>query len=302
MKISAVINTRNEAEYIVDCLESLSWVDEIVVVDMESSDATKQLAYRYTKNLFNHKPMEYVEPARNFGIKHATGDWILILDPDERIPATLAKKLIEITQEDKFNFVRIPRKNIIFNNWMQHSRWWPDYNVRFFKRDKVEWQDTIHSVPITYGEGYNLPDTESNAIEHLNYTSLSEYFTRADRYTTIQADQLIKDGYSFLWTDLLNKPLGEFLSRFFFGQGYQDGLHGLAISLLQAFSEFLVFVKVWEKQGFEQKSGIKFQLQLIKNLETNRREFSYWLNTIKIELSKKKITKLILKVKRKLNI
>lgn len=302
MKISAVINTRNEADYIVDCLESLSWVDEIVIVDMESTDATRELAYRYTKNIFTHEPMDYVEPARNFGIKHASGDWILLIDPDERVPASLAQKLIDLSSEDKYNFIRIPRKNLIFGTWMRHSRWWPDHIVRFFKRGQVEWQDTIHSVPITYGEGYNLPEDEKYALEHLNYTSLSEYFARVERYTTIQANQLQKDDYQFLWTDLLTKPFSEFLSRFFFGQGYRDGLHGLVISLLQAFSEFLVFIKVWEKQGFPPKSGPKFTLQLLSLFKSQRREFNYWLTTLQLDLATKNFPRLLLKLKRKFHL
>lgn len=302
MRISAVINTRNEADYIVDCLESLSWVDEIVIVDMESTDNTKALTYKYTKQVFNHEFLPFVEPARNFGIKHATGDWILIMDPDERVSASLAKKLIDIATENKYNFVRIPRKNMIFNEWLKHSRWWPDYNVRFFKRGQVQWQDTIHSIPITYGEGYNLPEEEKYALVHLNYVSLADYFTRLERYTTIQAEQLVKDGYHFLWLDLISKPFGEFLSRFFFGQGYLDGLHGLVIALLQSFSEFMVFLKVWEKQGFENKNGVKFQHQVIKLLESKRSEFNYWLLTLKIEMAQKKFTKLFLKIRRKLNL
>src|SRR3989344_5665200 len=140
MKISAIINTLNEEKNIVDCLESLDWVDEIIVVDMDSADKTKDLSYKYTKNVFNHKRMGYVEPARNFAIRQAKGDWLLIIDADERIPKDLAAKLYQVALEDKYNFVRIPRKNIAFGEWLQHSRWWPDYNIRFFKKGQVEWQ------------------------------------------------------------------------------------------------------------------------------------------------------------------
>lgn len=302
MKISAVINTRNEAEYLVDCLESLSWVDEIVVVDMESIDTTRDIAYRFTKQVYTHPAMDYVEPARNFGIKHATGDWILVMDPDERVPASLAKRLIDLAEESKYNFIRIPRKNMIFNTWVRHSRWWPDYNIRFFQRDQVEWQDNIHSVPITYGEGHNLPDEEQFAITHLNYVSLEEYFGRLQRYSTIQADQLIKEGYRFFWVDLISKPMSEFLSRFFAGAGYKDGLHGFILSILQGFSEFVVFLKVWEKQGFEPKTGLKFQFSLLKLFDVEKRELDYWITTLKIELAETKIKKFLLRLRRRLHL
>src|SRR5689334_15403747 len=109
MKISAVINTLNEEKNIANCLKSHNWVDEIIVVDMDSDDKTKELCYKYTKNVFNHKRTGYVEPARNFAIKQATGDWIFIIDADERCPKQLAAKLYEVSSEDRYNFVRVPR-------------------------------------------------------------------------------------------------------------------------------------------------------------------------------------------------
>ncbi len=299
MTISAVINTRNEEKYIADCLESLSWVDEIVVVDMESSDKTTDICYRFTKNVFKHKFLPYVEPARNFGLKQATGDWIILLDPDERIPHALAAKLIQIVKEDAVNFVRIPRKNIIFDHPMHHSRWWPDYNVRFFKKGKVEWQNAIHRPPLTLGEGLTLPEDEELAIVHYNYTSILEYFDKFHRYAAITARQLQNDGYQFDWTDLLKRPFSEFLSRFFAGQGYKDGLHGLVISLLQAFQEMTIYLLVWEKQGFTPENGRPFIDSLIQSFRKLQHEFNYWLTTLLIENASKKTAKFWLRLKRR---
>jgi len=301
MKISAVVNTLNEEVNIADCLESLAWVDEIVVVDMESDDKTKDIAYRYTKNVFNHKRVGYVEPARNFAISKTTGDWIMILDADERVPHPLAAKLIEIADENKTNFVRIPRQNIIFDNWIEHSRWWPDYNIRFFKRGRVEWQDEIHSIPITHGEGVTLDAKKELSITHYHYTNIDQYLDRLRRYTDIQSKALIEQGYKLDWTDLVTKPISEFLSRFFAGQGYQDGLHGLALAGLQAFSEYIVYLKVWQAQGFKKQTGKKFidDLQLL--LKNKRKEFTYWIATVQLEHTQGKLSRLLLRIKRKLN-
>lgn len=300
MRISAIVNTLNEEDNIADCLESLAWVDEIVVVDMDSDDKTKQIAYKYTPNVYNHKRAGYVEPARNFAIAKATGDWMLILDADERISPSLAGRLRDIAQENAINFVRIPRKNIIFGTWMKHTRWWPDYNVRFFKRDKVEWLPEIHSIPITQGEGINLPEEDKFAILHHNYVSLAAYFDRMERYTTIQAKELIKDDYQLHWPDMLLKPLREFLSRFFAAQGYEDGLHGLVLAMLQAFSEFLVYLKVWEHQGFKAHQGLGFKKQLLELLTNIRHEVSYWLITFKLDFTTGKAVRLWLKILRRI--
>jgi len=103
-KISAVVNTYNEEKNIDACLKSLNFVDEIVVVDMESQDKTKKIAKKYTDKVFNYEKIDYVEPARNFAISKATGDWILIVDADERVPRPLAVKLMEIAEKDQADF------------------------------------------------------------------------------------------------------------------------------------------------------------------------------------------------------
>lgn len=301
MKISAIVNTLNEEKNIIDCLESLSWVDEIVVVDMESDDRTRDLAYKYTKAVYKHPRVGFVEPARNFAIKQATGDWLFILDADERVPKSLAQKLIEVAEVGDYNFVRVPRKNIIFGDWIKHSRWWPDHNVRFFKRGAVTWQDEIHSIPITRGEGLTLEDKEEYAIIHHHYTSITQYLNRLHRYTDIQSKQLIDDGYQFDFKDLVSKPISEFLSRFFAASGYKDGLHGLNLAGLQAFSEFIVYLKVWEASGFKKKTGQPFQKQLLQLFKAKAREFRFWIFSLKIEMTTKKSQKFLLRMRRKLN-
>lgn len=300
VKISAVINTRNEGSLLEDCLKSLKFCDEIVVVDMESDDNSREIAYKHTHNVFIHKPLDWVEPARNFGISKATGDWILIIDPDETVPHSLCAKLIEIADEGKFDFVRIPRKNTIFGEWMKYSRWWPDYNVRFFKKGKVEWQDIIHSIPVTFGEGLTLDAKEDLSIGHLRYTTIDQYLNHMLRYTKIQAEELIKDGYQFSFADILSRPIGEFLSRFFAGEGYKDGFHGLVLSLLQGFSFVIVYLRVWQEQGFKTQKGNSFYQTFLSTTGSKAREFTYWQFTMLMHLTDSKLKRLYFKIKRKL--
>lgn len=300
INISAVVNTRNEENNIADCLKSLQFADEIIVVDMESTDDTKKIAREYTDKVFDHKMVGYVEPARNFAINKAVGNWVLIVDADERIPKTLAKRLIEITQEDKADFVRIPRKNIIFGQWTQHSRWWPDYNIRFFKKGSVEWQNEIHSIPVTTGIGINLDSEESLAIEHFHYNTIDEYFERALRYSTQQAKEMINTGYMFDAKDLISKPLGEFMSRFFAGEGYKDGLHGLVLAFLQMFSVMLIYLKVWQHEGHEPKKVGFFTPVWQKIFLEKFKELRYWYLTVLIQSEPKKAKRFFLKLNRKL--
>jgi len=146
------------------------------------------------------------------------------------------------------------KPNIIFNKWILHSRWWPDYLVRFFKRGKVKFSEEIHVPPVTSGKGQKLLATEENTIVHYNFQTISQFIERFNRYSDIESEQLISKGYDLDWKDIIFRPANEFFSRFFAGDGYKDGLHGLVLSLLQAFSEFVVYLKIWEKDGFKENS------------------------------------------------
>lgn len=275
-KISVVINTLNEEKKIEQAVKSVKWADEIIVCDMYSDDKTVKIAKDLGAKVVFYEKAGYVEPARNFAISNATSEWILILDADERILESLANKLKEISSMMKqIDYVRIPRKNLIFNHFMKASMWWPDYNIRFFKKGKVKWGSEIHRPPEVLGQGLDLPSEEKYAIVHHNYKSISQFLQRMDRYTTIQAEELQKSGYKFVWTDILQKPLSEFLSRFFAGSGYKDGLHGLALSLLQAFSFMIVYLKLWEKEKFAEKD---IDLKSIKEQKNSYgKEIDYWI-------------------------
>jgi glycosyltransferase involved in cell wall biosynthesis len=275
-KVSVVINTLNEQENIKGCLESVKWADELVVVDMESEDQTAEIAKRLGAKVYNHPKLGFVEPARNYAISKASNEWILILDADEEIPASLAQRLHEMVKKEIVSeYVEIPRKNIIFGKWMQASMWWPDYNIRFFKKGSVKWSNKIHSKPQTSGQGLKLDDKDDEfAIIHHHYSSLSQYLERLIRYTRIQAEELEKDGIKFKWTDLLEKPLSEFLSRFFANRGFLDGLHGLSLSLLQAFSQLVVYLRLWEMSEFkEQEIRLK---DLEEAAKKGGGEINYW--------------------------
>ncbi len=256
--VSVVINTLNEEKNIRRCLQSAKKLaDEIIVVDMYSDDKTRRIAKEFGAKVFLHKKTGYVEPARNFAISKARGQWVLILDADERIPSSLAKRLKEIAAtQGEIDCVLIPRKNILLGHWMQNSRWWPDYLPRFFRRGKIRWPKQIHQQPDLKGRSiYTLPDSEDFAIIHHNYETLDQFLDRGRKYALIQAKELVEEkNYRLSNKDLILKPLEEFLSRFFVGEAYRDGIHGLALSLLQAWVTLLTYLKVWEIQKYEEKA------------------------------------------------
>lgn len=297
--VSVVINTFNEEENLPRALLSIKTLaDEIVVVDMKSDDNTVEIAEEAGAKVYSHKRMGYVEPARNYAIKKAKNDWIFILDADEEIPKSLVKKLKKIIKNPKADYYRLPRKNINFGKWMQHTKWWPDYNIRFFKNGSVSWNEVIHSVPMTTGKGADLPDKEEYAIIHHHYQSLEQYLNRMNRYTSIQADMLIDKNHKFIWKDLISKPTSEFLARYFAEEGYKDGLHGLALSLLQAFSEAMVYLKVWQEEKFlEQHISLD---EAANEIEDASRDIKWWITESHIR-DKKTLSSFYLRLKRKLS-
>ena len=299
--ISAVINVRNEAEALSKCLRSLKkFANEIIVVDMKSTDGSQEIAKSAGAKVYEYRPMKYVEPARNFALSKANGKWIILLDPDEFLPKTLKKELLSITKRGDVDYVKIPRKNIIFGKWIRHSNSWPDYLIRFFKKGAVTWKKEIHSQPTTKGNGITLLDSEKLAINHNNYTSIAQFVTRAVRYSGIQADELFAQDYKLKTSDFILKPIQEFNSRFFFAEGYKDGFHGLIFSILQAFAIALIYIRLWEKQGSQDKPLTKESF-VSASQETNF-EYDFWFNKyFKNEYSSSFFKKLILKIRLSLN-
>ncbi|MFA6250706.1 MAG: glycosyltransferase family 2 protein [Candidatus Shapirobacteria bacterium] len=248
--ISVIVNVRNEAVHLDRCLNSVKgFADEIIVVDMHSTDTSVQIAQKYHAKVYPYRWLRVVEPARNFGISKASSEWILILDPDEYVGKTLKNELHNLSRRSDVDFVKIPRMNLIFGKWLRHANCWPDYLVRFFRKGSIVWKKEIHSQPDSQGNGVNLLDTEKLSIRHNNYQNVTQYLQRAQRYSSVQADELAKNNYKIKTSDFLLKPIQEFNSRFFAGEGYKDGIHGLIFCLLQLFSVCLIYIKLWEKYG-----------------------------------------------------
>lgn len=277
--ISVVLNTLNCEESIEKAIKSVKWADEVLVCDMHSEDKTVEIAKAMGAKVVFHKRLDYVEPARNFAVSKASGDWILVLDPDEEIDKSLKERLIQISDKTvEVDYVRIPRKNIIFGKWMKASGWWPDYNIRFFKKGAVRWTDKIHRPPEAKGAGLDLEPEEKWAIIHHNYQTVVQFIERMNRYTSVEARNLRMDGYQFYWQDLIQEPLGEFLSRYFANKGYLDGVHGFSLSLLQATSSLVVYLKVWEMEKFREE---KISVEDVKKLKSETgRELNWWFNHI----------------------
>lgn len=245
--ISVVVNSRNEAKILERCLRSVvGWADEIVLIDMESTDNTIEVAKSFGAKVYKHKALSYVEPARKYAVSKTRGDWILILDPDEEILEPLKRKLVTVVTDSSVDVVKIPRLNFIFGKKIKHSNFWPDPQIRFFRKGKIKFSDKIHSFPETTGNVINLEYREDLAIRHYPYDNISQFLNRMRRYSTVEAENLYHEGKSFSVWQLIYEPFYEFVRRYIRHLGFLDGWRGFVLSMLQAYYYILVEIKLYQ--------------------------------------------------------
>lgn len=296
-KLSVVISAYNEEHMISDCLRSVEWADEIILVDNQSTDKTKEIARSFGAKVITKPNNAMLNVNKNVGFTHASYDWILNLDADERIPINLKEEILKtIRSESAYEGYKIPRKNIIFGKWIQHGLWWPDYQIRLFKKNKGKF-------PCVHVHEYIQIDGAIGELKtpfiHENYQSVSQYITKLNTiYTENEVELKIKDGYKFHWRDAIRFPLSDFLSIYFSKEGYKDGLHGLILALFQSIYSLVVFAKLWEKNKFIEKDISTDMFE--EEFNTSAKQLLYWRMTRMITTSANPFMRIMLKLKRKL--
>lgn len=243
-KLSIVIPTLNEEEDIRDCLESVKWADEIIIVDMFSSDKTLDICREYTNHIFQNNEGRVLNKNINLGIDKATGDWILYIDADERISPELKEELLKIINGDtKYDGYYLLFKHYQFGRWLKHGAWYPSYIKRFFRRGKALFPEKIvHEVlevngPVGYIE---------QPILHYNHKTVNEFLEKINFESSHEAEGRYKEGKKTGTFEALFVPLLIFIKRYFFLLGFLDGKEGLITNILYAFYFFLWRAKLME--------------------------------------------------------
>lgn len=293
--ISIVLSVFNEEAKLARTLDSLAWADEIIVVDNYSTDKTADIAKRYGVTLYKEKNNLMLNINKNLGFTKAKSDWILNLDGDEVVPPELAKEIKEKVVRPQIVGYWIPRKNIIFGKWIAHGLWWPDKQLRLFKRG-------IGAFPCKHVHEHLVVDGSTAELSvpmvHYNYETVSQFIRKMDEiYTESEAGSHVAAGYRVIWKDAIRFPMSDFVKTYLAQGGYKDGFHGLVLSMLQAFYSFIVFVKLWEREKFtEQKFSIE---DAEKELVHARGEVCYWLLSVKIGETRDFIKKIWYRILRK---
>jgi glycosyltransferase involved in cell wall biosynthesis len=252
-RISVVINTLNEERNLPYALRSVrSWADEIVVVDMYSDDHTVEIARQFGAKVYSHRRVGFVEPARAFAVSQATGDWVLILDADELTPRPLSRKLIQISQSETVDVVKVPYLNYIFGAPLMYSGCGPSQakHMRFFRRGSLHTTPAIHDYfhPVPGARVLELPYEPGHSIVHFAYLDAVQWVEKMNRYTSIEAEQRFERREHASPFKALIHTMGMFLWMYIRRQGYRDGWRGFYYSALSGFYRLVTLAKL---QGLE---------------------------------------------------
>jgi hypothetical protein len=250
--ISAVIVSCDESEVIRECLRSVVWwVDEIVVVDMHSTDGTREIIGEFPVKLFDHERLDHAEPARMFAVDQARGDWILALDPDERIPRGLARELTRIARRGAADAVIIPFDTWVFGAPLR-APWLMDENhLRFFRRGAVSLTPALHGgFKMNGRRAVDLPRRPQFTVRHETSRTVAARLDKLRRYSAADAALRHDAGATFSARAMLDAMWGAFESGFVQGRGYEDGMRGLFVALLGSAHEMATYMQLWEAEGW----------------------------------------------------
>lgn len=250
-KISAIIIIKNHPPHIfatIDSINDLAYEIIIGKIDVPAGLQNKLSQNKKIKLLDLPSDTRFADLVKENLKRNAGGEYILYLDPDEIFPQSVKKFLHQ--NLDRFDHFFFPRKNIIFGKWIEHTRWWPDYQLRLFKKNSVIWPATLHPVPTAKGKGFRFEAVSSNAIFHYNYDSIDQFIEKATRYAKFEAELIHEKKKNLTLQDTMRQSISEFIGRFFAYDGYRDGLHGFILSFLQMFYYFLVYCYFWERKKY----------------------------------------------------
>ncbi len=263
--IAAIVITKNEEGNIGGCLESLRWVDELIVVDAESTDRTVGVARSYTSEVFV-RPWPGYGPQKNFAMDQATTDWILIVDADERVPQELREEIRRVLTPSSASASRIdlreegmnrslssapnayclPRRNFYYGRWIRHANQYPDLQLRLLRRNTGRYNDLpVHEhleVPGPVG-------VLSTALHHHTSTAVVSHELKIERYSTLAAYERCSAGRSdALWHHMIFNPCWTFLKLYVLRQGFRDGLPGFLMCAFSGAHVLLKYAKLWEQR------------------------------------------------------
>jgi len=252
LALSVVLITQNAAAQLPDCLASVAFADEVVVVDSGSSDGTAEVAARYGARVVAKEWLGFGRQ-KQFAVEQAAHDWVLCVDADERVSPELAASIVRALgdprQPAQFSVFRMARRNRFLGRWLRHGEGYPDWSPRLFDRRQARWSDDAVHEKVLYAVS---PGTLEGDLLHESAENLARYLDKQNRYSTLAAQELHQRGRSAGLAELLLSPLVRFVKFYFLRLGCLDGLPGLvhiAIGCMNSFTKYAKLIELNRAQG-----------------------------------------------------
>lgn len=260
MKISAVIIAFNEQENIADAVKSVDWADEILVVDSESTDKTVSIAQSLNAKVLIKKWQGFSKQ-KQFAVDRAAHDWIFSLDADERVSGDLREKIAELKNRPQNRLAdgyKISRLTFYLNRPIRHGGWYPDWQLRFFNRQKGKWKDVLVHESFKMDENARIEKLNSDIL-HYSIPDAAYHNRMIDtRYAPLAAEQMFNRGRGTSLSKIYTAGLVTFLQTYVLKLGFLDGFPGFCIARFAAHHAFLKHLLLWEMQ---KKSKLEFKIQ-----------------------------------------
>lgn len=250
MNISGIIINKNGGKKLAECLESLKFCDEILLIDSGSTDSSLEIARKYHVKIISVESKGFSD-SRNIGAREAGGEWLLYVDADERINLELSKQIAMLSaswriDRNDIGSYKIYRKNIILGKWLRHGGWWPDPVHRLIKKSAlIKWKGELHESPVVEG----VISLIQEPIIHLSKDSISDMVKNSKEFAPIEARLMLKANHPPVRIYHFLLAMGkEFWNRGVAKMGWLDGIVGIIEVFYQMFHQFLVYSLLWQMQ------------------------------------------------------
>jgi len=242
-KISVTIITHNEEENIGDCLESVKWADEIVVVDSGSTDMTIEICKGYTDKVFFNSWVGMKEQ-KQYAVEKASNTWVFSIDADERATEGIKSFILQELKNPIYDGYRFPRQNYFLDKWLKHGGWYPDHVLRFFRKDRGYFGGVNpHDKVVVDGGSVTTVDIP---FIHFTYKSIAQYLTKQNMYSSISATELFRAGRKIVPYIVPVKIMWKFIETYFVKKGFLDGFRGFIVAMGATYSMFWKYIQLWE--------------------------------------------------------
>lgn len=243
--VSVALIVKNEVLNIADCLDTVKWADEIVVLDAGSTDNTLEIARQYTDNIYINADWQGYGIQRQRLQEFCTCDWVLMLDADERLTEELTREIKKVLAEDKRNTVyALPRLSWCFGDFIRHSGWYPDYVTRLYAKDKAQYNAKLVHEKLEYDKSISLVKLKGDLL-HYTYRNLEHYLVKSASYARAWAEQREAKGKTSSLLQGFLHGVGCFLKMYVFRFGFLDGKQGFLLAMLSAHSTFAKYADLW---------------------------------------------------------